>query len=94
MNASASLSLAARSPRRIPAPRKAVQVLLRCAAAALRGWLARRRSRDELARLNDRMLRDIGLSRAGVKPIEVHFGAGASAGIASARVLNSASWTS
>ncbi len=32
-------------------------------AATLRGWRRRRRERDQLARLDDRMLADIGLTR-------------------------------
>ena len=37
---------------------------LRCVRAALREWRQRKNSRLELARLDERMLRDIGLTRA------------------------------
>jgi uncharacterized protein YjiS (DUF1127 family) len=42
------------------------QTLLGRAAALLRGWRRRARSRMDLAALDDRMLRDIGITRVDV----------------------------
>lgn len=50
-------------PARAPTRRVAAHALLARAFAALRAWLERSSARDELAHLDDRMLRDIGLTR-------------------------------
>lgn len=66
MNATVPLRAALRSPARparIHTRRAAAHALLARAFAALRALLQRRRARDELAHLDDRMLRDIGLTR-------------------------------
>jgi uncharacterized protein YjiS (DUF1127 family) len=44
--------------------RSSAMIVLRHMAAVIRSWRQRARSREELARLSDHMLKDIGLSRS------------------------------
>ncbi len=53
----------ARAVLRVRSGRGAPPAMWRRAFIVFQAWLARRRSRDELAHLDDRMLRDIGLTR-------------------------------
>lgn len=53
------------SPARTTGPARLVAPMLRV-LEVVDGWLARRRQRLDLGQLDDRMLKDLGLSRADV----------------------------
>jgi uncharacterized protein YjiS (DUF1127 family) len=57
------LTLVERQPRINPAPLKKAMRLCRRARALAATWRSRARQREALARLDDRLLADIGLTR-------------------------------
>ena len=72
MNATVPLRVDLRNPAqpaRVPERRAAVHAILARAFAASHAWLERARARDELAHLDDHLLRDIGLTRDSVRTL-------------------------
>jgi uncharacterized protein YjiS (DUF1127 family) len=64
--ASPAVRLAPRAPRRAGTRRIAAPTAIRRIAAAIRLWLGRARSRQQLRELSDHLLKDIGLRREAV----------------------------
>jgi uncharacterized protein YjiS (DUF1127 family) len=64
--ASPAVRLAPQAPHRVGTRHIAAPTAIRRIAAAIRLWLGRARSREQLRELSDHLLKDIGLSREAV----------------------------